>query len=183
MQELRQVEKDYIDSILDRAVPITCDTAIKRAFLTACEKRMSDRKNIYREVEDMIRAKDILQENIKEYQAEINLLDMGLTTRTSSSCLVGMAQKRLSKEEIVEVQRITLEAKLERDTAKIEALERGLSKVKEDKYYSILDMKYVKGYTISHISQTLKIDETQVVKENYRMIKRIAWKIFGGEVL
>ena len=83
---LSQEEKEYIKLIVQEAMPTAADTAIKRAFISAIEFRENDRRKIFRETEDILRAKPAMEENIQEWEAELKQLELtGVTEKHTSS--------------------------------------------------------------------------------------------------
>jgi len=76
-----------------------------------------------------------------------------------------------------------LRAKIERDKSKMELLERGMEKVKDDDYYTAFKMKFFEGMNNAEIAYQMGDDVVNVGIKIYEILKRIAWKVYGGEIL
>jgi len=175
-----------IDKASQRLEPVIKkhqDDAILRAFMTAREKKDLDKKKIIRELEDLLRARDTIKENIAEWEQELQQLEIGINVKTSASGLVCMAQNRMSEQEYQKASQITLRAKIERDKSKMELLERGMEKVKDDDYYTAFKMKFFEGMNNAEIAYQMGDDVVNVGIKIYEILKRIAWKVYGGEIL
>lgn len=60
-QQLSKAEKEYIRAIVEEVIPKVADEAIKRAFISAVEKKQADRKALFKQTEDLLRAKEIMR--------------------------------------------------------------------------------------------------------------------------
>lgn len=187
MAELTRDVMSYLDSVVGYVAPAlidrSCDTAIKRAFISAVELRQRDRKNVYRECEDLLRARDIILENIEEYEEELKQLDLGIPPEKNATSIACMTQNRLTSDEYLTACQITLQAKIERDRAKMELLERALDKVKNDRYYRAFELKYFHGLSNKEIAMEMNDDVINVGIKIYEILKRIAWKVYSIEAL
>jgi DNA-directed RNA polymerase specialized sigma24 family protein len=142
------------------------------------------KKEIIRETEDWLRAKESLEENILENQEKINNIELGTDTKTIASDIVSMAQNRLSKEQMDNNRIIHLKSKIEKDRAKLDQLEGALEKVKRyEKYYRILELKYIEDWEDEDIAEELRCDVSTVRRHRAKLIRLMAMKLYGADYL
>jgi len=181
---LSQEEKEYIKLIVQEAMPTAADTAIKRAFISAIEFRENDRRKIFRETEDILRAKPAMEENIQEWEAELKQLELtGVTEKHTSKDIVMMAMSRITPEQLFESKVLNLKAKIERDKEKLKQLEQALVKVKDDKMYRIIELKYFNDWDDEDIAEELGCDVRTIRRHKNRLVWKIAVKLRGGEMV
>ncbi len=181
---LSQEEKNYIKLVVQEAMPTAADTAIRRAFVSAVEFRDNDRRKIFRETEDLLRAKPAMEENIQEWEAELKQLELiGVAEKHSSKDIVQMATSRITPEQLYESKILNLKAKIERDKEKLEQLNQALFKIQDDKMFEIIELKYFDEWDDDDIAAELECDVRTVRRHKNRLIWKIAVKLRGGEMV
>jgi len=182
-QQLSKAEKDYIRAIVEETIPKAADEAVKRAFISAAEKKQADRKALFKQTEDMLRAKEIMEENIIEWKQELDRLELGISEKHTASDIVAIANTRLTPEQLLESKIISLQAKIERDQEKLHKLENALETIIDDKWYPIIEMKYFQEWEDEDIAEELNCDKRTIWRHKSRLIWKLAIKLFGGELI
>lgn len=65
----------------------------------------------------------------------------------------------------------------------MDIVDKVIEHIKDDPYYKIIDLYYLKGMKMEEISEILKIDRATAYKHKRRLIKRIAVIIYGDKAL
>jgi len=180
---LSQMEKDYIKAIAEEAGPHFSKIAVSTAFVSAIERRDNDRRKIFRETEDLLRAKNLLLDNIAEWKADIENLEIGCGTSRRSSDIMAMANTRLTPEQLLESKIISLKAKIERDTDKLLRLDKAIETIKPDPWYGIIELKYFEEMDDDEIAEQFDCDVRTVRRHKNRLVWRLSVKLTGGEMV
>lgn len=180
---LSENQKSYIKAIVIESAPYYADTAVKRAFVSAVSLRETDKKKIFRETEDLLRAKEILEENIIENQEKLKSIEIGIKNKTTASDIVCMAQNRLTEQQMIDSKCLHLQSKIEKDKLYLDLLEKALTKVKDDNWYKVIEYKYWLDMDDFDIADKFNCDVRTVRRHKNRLVWRMSVKIAGSEIL
>ena len=92
-----------------------------------------------------------------------------------------MAQNRLSEEQITESRIIHLQSKIEKDKAILEQIEGAIDKVKHDRWYKIIELKYWQDLEDEEIADEFNCDVRTIRRRKNELMRKIATKIYGSE--
>lgn len=95
----------------------------------------------------------------------------------------GMKYEYLSDFEKLERKKEEIRNSINTYESVIHLIEQGLDSVKSDKYYSVIEMKYLERMKIEDIAEKLEVDESTVKRNKNRLIDEISLVIFEAEIL
>ena len=180
---LSNAQKDYLDAIVKHVAPPIINTTVRIAFVSAIENREADRRKIFRETEDLLRAKTTLEENIEEHKKEIEKVELGRNEKRSSADIVTMATTRLTSDQLIESKILSLQSKIERDGEKINRLNKALKIIENDKWFRLIELKYFENWEDEELADEFGCDPRTVKRHKSRLVWRLAVKLTGGEMV
>ena len=172
-----------LEAIVERMTPAIVDTAISRAFVSAIERRKQNKRDMLKELEDLLRSKETLEDNVEENELKLKNLEMGIQYKTMATDIVRMAQNRLTKEQIEEGRLIHLKAKIEADKLNLERIEGALNHVRYRKNCNVIELKYLQDMEDEEVAEEMDINIAAVRWFKNKYLKMMAVKIYGSEFL
>jgi len=124
-----------------------------------------------------------MEDNIIEWKKELDKLELGISEKHTASDIVAMVNTRLTPEQLLESKIISLQAKIERDQAKLDKLENALETIRDDKWFPIIEMKYFQEWEDEDIATELGCDKRTIWRHKSRLVWKVAAKLFGGELV
>ena len=143
-------------------------------------------KNCYKQTEARLYAYPVLQENIKRYEQDIKDLEREKITCRSkdlarfNACAGGI---RLTPEEIQEGKIIGVQIKLERDKKEVGEIKEAICDILDDEYYFVISGRYFEGLDDANIAAAIPCDERTVRRHRSRLVRKMAVRFYGAEVL
>lgn len=65
----------------------------------------------------------------------------------------------------------------------INVMDKVFDLIKDDEYYPIIELHYMKGFTIEKTANVLSLERTTVYRQKRRLIRRISLILYGDEAL
>ena len=88
---------------------------------------------------------------------------------------------RLSPEEILDGIIKDMEATIAADQYEIDTVEKALSHVKDDPFYSAIEAKYFEGLDDEDVAEDLNCGTTQLWKQRGRLVRALAVFLYGSQ--
>lgn len=182
MTQSAKIEKAInIEKLIDQAIRKAVDTALAVGVRHGKE----DVKNAFSQTEVRLYAYPDLQANIEQYQLDIKDLEKEEPGRSKSLVFFSTAGNgiRLSEDDIQQARIMVIKNKIRRDEEEIEEINRALKPIKDDPYYSIVELKYFKGKTDDEIAESIPCDPRTVRRNKNKLVRRIAIKLYGADAV
>lgn len=139
-------------------------------------------------VQTIFRKTELLLKKYKSFKKRIEVLNQQLENVQLRKCVtfgeIRVANKEyLSEYEKIENKKIEIKKSIGMYEAVISLIEQGLESIKDDKYYSIIEMRYLDRVKIEEIAEKIGVDESTVKRNKNRLIDEISLVIFETEIL
>ncbi|MDL2280337.1 hypothetical protein LJC10_00590 [Selenomonadales bacterium OttesenSCG-928-I06] len=166
-------------------VNIDIHAAIREAVQAGIKAGKQEPRNIFKQTEARLRAYPILKINIKEYEKDIEDLNIEQVTRRSKDIVKFTISQgvRLSPEEIQQAKILELEMKLDRDKKEILEIESALATIHGDEYENIIYLRYFNGMYTDEIANQIHCGESTVKRNSNRLVRKMAIKLYGADAL
>ena len=195
MQKLRLTESErmFLRSVVQEILPDVIHETIKKVFACAREQRESDKKKLFREVEELLRAKETLEDNVAEWKLKVSELERGINTSSKSRDIVMMSTNRLSESDVLDTKILHLRSSIERDEEKLQKLAEALELISDDRWFDIIAYRYYQDlddfeiaehFMVQDESGQLRKPDVRTIRRNKnKLIQKMAVKMFGGEMI
>lgn len=145
------------------------------------KRKMMSAQTIFRKTE-------LLLKKYKSFKKRIGVLNQQLENVQLRKCVtfgeIRVENKEyLSEYEKIENKKIEIKKSIGMYEAVISLIEQGLESIKDDKYYSIIEMRYLDRVKIEEIAEKIGVDESTVKRNKNRLIDEISLVIFETEIL
>lgn len=136
----------------------------------------------------IFRKTELLLKKYKSFKKRIRVLNQQLENVQLRKCVtfgeIRVENKEyLSEYEKIENKKIEIKKSIGMYEAVISLIEQGLESIKDDKYYSIIEMRYLDRVKIEEIAEKIGVDESTVKRNKNRLIDEISLVIFETEIL
>lgn len=136
----------------------------------------------------IFRKTELLLKKYKNFKKRIRVLNQQLENVQLRKCVtfgeIRVENKEyLSEYEKIENKKIEIKKSIGMYEAVISLIEQGLESIKDDKYYSIIEMRYLDRVKIEEIAEKIGVDESTVKRNKNRLIDEISLVIFETEIL
>lgn len=136
----------------------------------------------------IFRKTELLLKKYKSFKKRIRVLNQQLENVQLRKCVtfgeIRVENKEyLSEYEKIENKKIEIKKSIGMYAAVISLIEQGLESIKDDKYYSIIEMRYLDRVKIEEIAEKIGVDESTVKRNKNRLIDEISLVIFETEIL
>lgn len=142
-------------------------------------------QDFYRMTESRLYAYPILRENIKRYELDIEDLKREKFTTKSKDITCWMGNSggvRLSPQEQQEGKILAVEIKKAKDQAEIDTIDEAMSRLSLDDA-NLITLAYMRAVPIADIAVALESNEIAVGKDKKRIVRHLAWMLYGAEAL
>lgn len=136
----------------------------------------------------IFRKTELLLKKYKSFKKRIRVLNQQLENVQLRKCVtfgeIRVENKEyLSEYEKIENKKIEIKKSIGMYEAVISLIEQGLESIKDDKYYLIIEMRYLDRVKIEEIAEKIGVDESTVKRNKNRLIDEISLVIFETEIL
>lgn len=170
-----------INKFIKRAAKEAALEAVKSALAVA---KPSFKGNCYKQTEARLYAYPTLLENIKRYRLDIeDLKREKITEKSKDITSFSVDGIRLTPEERQAGKILSVEIKLQRDKKEVDEIAAALDLIKNDEYYSAIEMRYFKKMADEIIASQIPCAERTVRYNRSRLIRQMALNLYGAEAL
>ena len=179
-------------------INITIEKTIKRLVNTVLKDLVSEvlkafdiaqqRKsvnNCFSRVEKLLYNYNTLKYQVEEIKKDLKDMNIEVNTTRSKDIIFFKTSNGISKDK-EEIQDEKIQARywsMKRTESEIKRVENALDKIKDDKYYKIIELKYFDKWNISDIASALNVSETTIKKNTKELINTLSVWIFGIDAL
>ena len=181
MSKLQDKIVDWIDEVL----PEIIDRTVRRLYFISSDLHEVQERRELAKLEELMAAKSQIEDCLADWKEELAQLEIGIKTKKCSSDIMLFSQNKLSDSEIMKGKTLSLELKIERDTRKINNLNKALDdyKIKGNKFYKILDYTYDKCMSNAEIAEVMGYTEETIRRRKLELIRLIYRRIEGAKNL
>lgn len=141
----------------------------------------------YRQTEKRLKALPMLIDRIEDEKEELAELENygvdGLRHVARSYVSMIKPGMRITPEEAHAVQMARLRAQLNSDELEVRRMKRALALIEDDPYYEIIKQYYYRCKPDSAISYRMNCDTATVGRNRRRLVKKLALRLYGADVL
>lgn len=141
----------------------------------------------YAATERRLYAMPILRERIADSREELAELEtLGVEAlRQHSMSLVRILRPgiRLTPEEVHAAQMAELRGRLAADEREMRKMQAALTCIEDDLYYQALELKYFKNAKDADVAEKLCCDPSTVRRNRARLVRRLALRLYGADML
>lgn len=167
------------------------ERTIRKIMMESFHEIQSDRlfrdtaKEKYKQTERRLRAYPLLKKNIERYEMDIEDIKHEDLRRSTDIVLYRTAGGGMKAdiEEIREIKILNLKQKIIRDETEIKEVDAALETVKNDEYFSIIDLKYFQNLKHEEIAEMLECDTSTIGRNKGRMVNHMALVLYGSDAL
>ena len=168
----------------DNIVVLTKDQLEK--LVISLIRGKNNERNAFQKTETILYHFHDFERIVEDKEEEIReLLTYGL--RKTCSNIVGKPQGNGEAKELesvlVEKKISELNASISWTQTVVDNVTRELEKLKKDKYYALIEMKYFKGYTYEDIAEVFKVDVSTITRNRNRLVNHLAIRLFSDDVI
>lgn len=179
----KNVKKSVEKAIDNKMIPIA-DIIVERL---RSSNLLKDELSYYRRVELALMNLNALKEAVKQKDEELEDLEKyGLPEKSKSIVIYSSSGGNTVEDRYIEKrEKILMEkAETERD---IEKIEKALNKIREDKYFEIIKMKYLEKredekITDEDVAEALGRDRTTIIRNKKRLINKLKTIMFPQSI-
>lgn len=169
---------------------IGCNEEMLHKFILALKREglykvKDNTKNPFQKTEQLLyqRSKFIDAVTTKKERIE-ELKKYGLKRQSKSITKYGASSGEFKSEvEKLEDKIQSIESTIHDTEEHIQTLDEALDKLKDDKFFKIIEMKYFDGMTHEEIGFEFEVDATTIGRNKTRLIKELAILLFPDDVL
>lgn len=154
---------------------------IKKLIREVLEEENNREPNTYNKVELMLEYYNSFKKKIKSLQEELNYVV--IKKQVSYDIVLAHNYEHLSECEKVELKKEELKSKILKYENVIDLVDLGLNGIKNDKYYELIELKYLENYSAKDIIKKLEIDRSTYFRNKNRLLLEISNFIFPDEIL
>ena len=168
---------------------IELSNAIKRAVNEGLAAgyfvKQQEIKSYYTQTEKRLYSYSDLKIGIKAYKEEIKELESGGLPKKSKSIVFMPSGSRLDSDDLLDARIQDLYYRIQRNEREIKMIEGALSIIKNDKWYSIIEYKYLSNNKKENdeIAKILKCDESTIRRNKKRLISRLSIRFYGADAV
>ena len=177
------MNKEIIKEIIEDTAKVTTDMLIIRLKK---EKLLKSGRTPYQKVETLLYNYNKFKDIISDKEKEIEIIREHGTFKRSNS--ITFFSKNVSNEQKSEMEQIESAInKLNEDITitkyAISKINSALEQIKDDKYYKIIEFRYLMGKTIENIAELLDKDITTIYRNKTRLINALKIHLFTDETI
>ena len=127
-----------------------------------------------------------LKSNIERYKADIEDTKIEKDFGKSKSIIEFRSRttgEPPTEDEIRQARIILLERKIARDETELKELDAALNAVKDDEYYNLIDMIFIKNMKQDDVAEIAHCDKTTVWRNVGRMLDTMSIVLYGADAL
>ena len=145
------------------------------------------RAGLFRETERRLYALPILRQRVKDNREELEELEgLGIDAlKHCSSSMVRLLRPgiRLTPEEVHAAQIAHIRGRLAADEREIRKVQGALDMLYDDPYFLSIELRYFSGLSDMDAADRLSCDPTTVRRNRKRLVRQLALRLYGAEML
>lgn len=173
--------KKTVEKTIDNKAIIVADVIIERL---RSSNMLRSEMSYYRKVEVLLSTLSTLKEAVKQKDEEIKELQKyGIPQKSKSIVCYSSASGTAQGDRYLELEEKYRAEKKETERD-IKRIENALEKIKEDKYFRIIELKYLKeeSSTDEQIAEILEKDRTTIIRNKKRLINKLKVILFPQSI-
>lgn len=135
----------------------------------------------YNKVELMLKHYNSFKKRIAVLQQELNYVVV--KKKVNYDVILAHSYEHLSDCEKIELKKEQIKENILKYESVVNLIDSGLEVIKNDKYYSIIPLKYFECYTNEGAAEKLNIDRATFFRNKNRLINELSELIFPDEIL
>ena len=156
---------------------------------------LEKRKVLKREKMSPYKKTEMLLYNYRKFKEVVNdkedeieeIVKFGLKKKAKSVVVVqenNVVESGINFEECVIEEKVRkIEDSITYTKRCIESIDKALKKIEEDKYYEVIERKYIKGQTLEEVAFEIGCDVSTVSRNRNRLVKDLAIILFSDDVI
>ena len=167
---------------------IECSEELLNKFVLALKREgmfNNSKLNAFQKTEQLLYKRSKFVEAVNSKKERIKeLKEHGLKRQSKSITKYGAGSGEIKTEtEKLEDKIQAIESTIDDTEQHIQTLDSALDKLKHDKFFAIIEMKYSKGMTHEEIGFEFDVDATTIGRNKNRLIKELSIQLFPDDVL
>lgn len=142
-------------------------------------------KDLTRLTKKRLYAYPLLQENIERYKADIEDIkreDFGKSKSIVAFMANSGGPEKPTLEELREAKILLVERKIARDEAEIKEMNAALDTIRDDAYYSLIEMMFFQKLRQDEIAESVHCDKTTVWRNVGRLLDALSIVLYGADI-
>lgn len=144
-------------------------------------RKISQFKNTFKRVEEMLRCCKRFKRRILELEEELE--NIVIKKQVNYEPIFLCAYEHLSDVEKVEIKKEQINSKINKYKSLINLIDFGLEEVKNDKYFKIIELRYFENYNIDKVTELMNIGESTFRENRNRLIHKLCEIMYPDEIL
>lgn len=167
---------------------INCSEEVLRKFVSMLKREgmiRDNRMNAFQKTEQLLYRRNDFADAVNTKKDQIKELKKhGLKRQSKSITKYGAGSGEVKTEqEKLENKIEAIESAIDDTEQYIKIIDDALDKLKNDKFYEIIPMKYFKGMTHEEIGEVFEVDTSTIGRNKNRLIKKLSIQLFPDDAL